>query len=305
MMVVVSGLFELYRFRKWLGLTALLWIVAGLAFQQSADWRTYLWQGRVSPFSRPAYHAVSRLARQAEQKPHIVGLPYHRDTLEIGTMPFTQRGFYFEQYDTNVHLTLNVDADALEYYLRWDAKFESSLWLFYRSSIVDSEHVKLLDNVVRELDYQLCSTVNVGADTVVRQYAWVSLGCAARRHGDRFRSENLDYFLYGVKLGEVDSRLYFSDMWRDRVASTLDNLRLSHQLIGPERDNVAQLDLPLVHEGKPRQFYIDVAGVAAGSYRLMVILYNKNTGKRLPWIDNDGELPYMLTLAEVEIPDEN
>ncbi len=54
-------------------------------------------------------------------------------------------------------------------------------------------------------------------------------------------------------------------------------------------------------KAKPRRFSIDVAGVPAGSYRLMAILYDRATGERVTWIDNDGELPYMLTLAEIVI----
>ena len=120
-----------------------------------------------------------------------------------------------------------------------------------------------------------------------------------------FSTEIIDYQFTGAQLDKANSKLYFSDRWTATEDGPLDSFRISHQLISPEWDNVAQLDLPLVHEGKPRQFYIDVAGVAARSYRLMVILYNKNTGERLPWIDNDDEIPFMLTLAEIEITDEN
>ena len=100
----------------------------------------------------------------------------------------------------------------------------------------------------------------------------------------------------------LDIEIVFSYSWLSQVGASLYNYHISHQLISTDWDNVAQLDLPLAHEGKPRRFSIDVAGVPAGSYRLMAILYDKETGERVGWIDNDSVLPDMLTLAEINIP---
>ena len=67
---IAAGLYGLYGFRRYLGLLALLWIIAGLAFQQTADWKQYL-AGYADDFSGPPWQVISRLALQAEQKPII------------------------------------------------------------------------------------------------------------------------------------------------------------------------------------------------------------------------------------------
>ena len=78
---------------------------------------------------------------------------------------------------------------------------------------------------------------------------------------------------------------------------------MSFQLLSLDWDNVAQLDLPLVHEGVQRRFSIDVTDVDPGDYRLVVILYNGQTGERSVWHDNPGLSPELLTLAEIVIPE--
>ena len=74
---------------------------------------------------------------------------------------------------------------------------------------------------------------------------------------------------------------------------------MSHQLINDDWEMVAQLDVPLVHEDKLRQFSVYVSDVPPGNYRLMAILYNAQTGERVPWIDNPGYVPEMLNLARL------
>ena len=78
---------------------------------------------------------------------------------------------------------------------------------------------------------------------------------------------------------------------------------MSYQLITSDWNNVAQLDLPLVHEGKLRLFSIDIANVPAGTYRLMAILYDKDSGERQDWLNSAGGLSNMLTLTEIVIPE--
>ena len=302
-LLFVAGLSVLYGFRKKLGLLLLLWIVAGLSFQMTADWRQYLSTGRVSPFSLPPYHAISRMAVRSEHKAHIFGFPYHPVAWAYGYGAYTHQAYYFENQDINLTLTFTADKDTLEHHLRWNAQYETSLWVFYQTSAVDPEHVSEVDAVFNKLNYQLCAVVEVGVDTVIRQYSWVTFDCSAPRPLGHFSTEIIDYQFTGAQLDEASSKLYFSDQWTATEDESLDNLRISHQLISPEWDNVAQLDLPLVHQGKPRQFYINVNGVPAGSYRLMAILYDKNSGERVTWIDNDNAVPELLVLEEIIVPE--
>ena len=301
-LIVAAGLYSLFCFRRWLGLLVALWVIAGLSFQATADWAQYLSTGRVTPFSLPAYHAISRLALQDGLQPHIVGLPYHPQQLDHGYSQYTHREFYFTQHGIHLEFLNSVKPEVLENHLRWNARSDSLLWLFFQTSKVDESQVGALDSVVKDLHFRLCDTVEFGVDTVVKRYAWVTLDCETPQPQITSSNRQLDYQFYGAALDEQERRLYFSDKWtaEDRVA--LDDYWMSYQLIAEDWDNVAQLDLPLVHRDELRIFYIDVSEAPAGSYQLTAILYEKETGTKENWLDNDSNPPEMLRLAEVEIP---
>lgn len=300
-LVLAAGLYSYFSVRKWLGLIAFLWVVAGLTFQTAADWREYLATGRITPFSLPAYHAVSRLAIQDGQRPHIVGLPYHPRTLNYGYSGRTNQEHYFDQHGISVELIGNSEPEVLADHLRWNARFESVFWLFYQTSRVDPQQVAELDTTIETLHYRHCESVDLGADTVVRRYSWITVDCETPRTAANHKSQFLDYEFYAAELAESESRLYFSDSWTAAQPNSLHDYQMSYQLISPEWENVAQLDLPLVHEGKPRIFFIDVENVPAGSYRLMATLYDVDSGQRVSWLETDANPPDYLPIADVTV----
>ena len=82
------------------------------------------------------------------------------------------------------------------------------------------------------------------------------------------------YEIHGLSVDLDEQKLYFIDRWA------------SHN------------DFAVEHEDKLRQFSVNVSDVPPGNYRLMAILYNAQTGERVPWIDNPGYVPEMLNLGE-------
>ena len=76
---------------------------------------------------------------------------------------------------------------------------------------------------------------------------------------------------------------------------------MSYQVVNQDWQNVAQLDLPLVHENRPRQYTIDISRLPAGRYRMVALLYHQESGERLAWSGSDAIIPEMLTLAELEL----
>ena len=114
-----------------------------------------------------------------------------------------------------------------------------------------------------------------------------------------YLTDPLEYELYGLSFSAEDEQILFVDRWASRGDFDVENYQMSHQLINDDWQMVAQLDVPLVHEGKLRRFWIDVSDVPPGNYRLMAILYNAQTGERVKWIDNPGYVPEMLELGEI------
>ena len=299
---LAAGLYALYCFRWWLGLLISLWVLAGLVFQANANWPLHLFVGHLTPYSLPAYHSISRLAVQENQHPHVVGLPYHPRHLDHGYSQFTNKDFYFTRHGIHLEFLNTVRPDVLENHLRWNAPFERLLWLFYQTSKTDASEVSALDSVLRNLHFRLCDTVEFGIDTVVRRYSWLTLDCQPPQPILAAATQQMDYQFYGSALEAEEERLYFSDKWTSNNAFARFDYSMSYQLISQTGENVAQLDLPLVHQDELRIFYIDFSSVPPGSYRLKAILYERETGAREPWLDNESGPTEMLLLTEVQIP---
>ena len=158
-----------------------------------------------------------------------------------------------------------------------------------------------IKQVMAELKYSLCNIIEVGADSVILDYSWELLTCQKFAVGTTGQNEMIDYQFFDATVDANVKTVYFADQWSARGDEPLDHHRMSYQLVSAVWDNVAQVDLPLLHEGVPRRFSIDVSKVPAGSYRLMALVYDSRTGDRLTWATNDGYIPEMLLLDEIVI----
>ena len=296
---IAAGLYGLYGFRRYLGLLTLLWIIAGLAFQQTADWNQYL-AGYADDFSGPPWQIISRLALRAEQKPIIA---YQHQPWILNwryIINYSQREHYFDRHDLTLE-TANNPKD-LEDDIRQRAITEPSIWVFYQTSKVNAAEAASIESIIHDLNYQLCDTIKIGIDTVIRQYTWQTLNCQPPQLLSSHQTSAIDYQFYGAALHAANSKLYFSDQWTARTDDDLSSLQMSYQLISADWNKAAQLDLPLVHEGQPRLFSINISDVPTGHYRLMAILYDKHTGQRQNWLNSEGDLPDMLNLTDIDIP---
>ena len=295
---IVSGLYALYCFRKWLGLLSVLsWVAAGLIFQVTADWPQYV---RLSHARAPT-QIISRLALQAEQKPIIIAYDYDAFLINWPAhIGYSQQEHYFGQHDIAFEATDNPE--WLENYGRSRAITEPSIWVFYQTSMTDTAKVVEFQAIMHKLNYQPCETIEMGVDTMVTQYLWDTLNCQTPQLAASYQTDIIDYQFYAAELDGAHSKLLFSDQWTAKGDDGLENYKMSYQLITSDWDNVAQLDLPLVHEGKLRLFSIDIADVPAGAYRLMAILYDRDSGERQDWSNSTGGLSNMLTLTEIVIP---
>ena len=300
-LTITAGLYGLYSFRRWLGLLVLLWIVAGLSFQSDAGWR-YFVADQPPQLPLPPWQAISRLALQVEQKPNIIGYRFSRHILERRTtMNYSQKQHYFDRH--GIELKLFNNSEVFDNYVRRHVIVLPSVWVVYQTSATMPNELADPQTTLDDLDYQLCDTLNIAVDTVILQYAWDTLDCQASQLRASYQTDVIDYQFYGAELDTAHSKLYFNDQWAARAENdVLENYKMSYQLISADWNNPAQLDLPLVHEGKLRLFSIDITDVPAGSYRLMAILYDVQSGKQQNWLNSTGDLPGMLTLTEIDIP---
>jgi len=298
---IVAGLYALYCFRRWLGLLVLLWVIAGLVFQGTANWSHYIGSIRVHFFLLPPAQLISRLASQTTQKPSVIGYLYPSFALNmIDNINYLKRDYYSKQY--NITFKNPDHLEKFEEDARQSTPTSPSLWVFYQTSKTEPDEITEIDAIMDDLHYQLCDTLEVGMDTVILQYAWNTLDCSPPQLLASHQTDIINYQFYGAELDTANSTIMFNDQWTPRVDDALENYKMSYQLITPDWNNVAQLDLPLVHPGQLRLFSIDTADVPAGTYRLMAILYDGDSGERQDWLNNAQDVSNMLTLTEMVIP---
>ena len=295
-----AGLCALYRERRILGALLCLWIIAGLIFASTADWKLYI-QGRIRSYKLPPWHLISRTARQSDDPAHVIAymLP--------DTQMYPNR---YSIYSLSDHWFLSRDiefrmvgaAKWLEEYLRLYRGARISPWLAYQTSSIDNADVAALEETMDALGYRACQRVSLPVWTETVQYGWVSLDCQPAEVIVSNQVDPLRYEFYGAELSEDGSRLFIASSWNAQNAAALDRLRISYQLLSSDWRNAAQLDSQLKQEGELSQAAIDVSEVPPGQYRLMLILYDAITGDRFVWEGNPGDVPEMLELDSITIP---
>ncbi len=295
-----AGLYALYRVRKSLGLIVIVWILAGLIFQQTAVWRPYL-EGRILHMDSPPWHAISRkLLAYPSPAPALSFRIQFQGLSWPGHIDYPQRKYYFERHGSSLKY---FDAiESLQRHVFLLAITEPAFRVFYREADIDAAQATELENIFLEADYDLCFDLELIQDIRISEYRWASLRCEEPSVILSSLTDYLEYEFYGSALNAEADRLAFTDQWTARIDAVYDNHMMSFQVISDDWRNEAQLDLPLVHDGVLRQFTIDVSNVPPGKYRLMLILYDKFTGEKASWIDNAGDVPSLQELTSFVIP---
>ena len=300
---VAAGLYAAYTFRKWCALLLLLWVASGIGFQETANWRDFI-AGRARSFTVSPWQLISRLALRSNAPPLIVfySTPYHYlgPLLEINYSPKER---YFD--NRGIDLEIVGDPYALDKLSHLESIMRPEMWLVYvewMDQWLDQRDFEPeIEEVALRYKYEICEMSKVGIDTVIVRVMWRILDCALPDSPAVFQNALIDYSFYVAEPDEDGSKIVFVDEWSARGKVALDNYQMSYQLISSDWANVAQLDLPLVHEGRPRRFSIDIARVPPGDYRLLAIVYDSRTGDRMTWAENEGYIPEMLLLDEIII----
>ena len=301
MLLFSAGFFGLYRTRKWTIALVLLWVVAGISFNRTVDWIPTT-GGHGDIFRLTPWQLISAQAANKNRAPFIAG--YRVSTRKMdwpSYVNYSQMEHYFDS--KGIEWKKIRDPHEFRIYMSHEALGLPEVWIVSQTSVASNEEIIELKSTMLSLEYELCDTVEIGVDTVIHKHVWNAFTCNGLAQQFYSRTELIDYRYYGAIVDRANSEIQFYDEWSGRVGREVETLLMSYQVISQDWENVAQMDLPLVHEGKPRRFSIDVAGVPAGSYRLMTILYDKSTGERVRWIDNDNAVPELLVLEEIIVPE--
>lgn len=299
-LLMAAGIYAFYCYRRIFGILLLaLWCLAGILFQMRADWWPFL-AGRVLPYNYPPWQVLSRLAWDVEPRPSIVGYRISGDLLEWQSrMNYSQWRHYFDEADIGTYFSPDLHDFGLT--IRQIAIASPSIWVLYQRSVIAPGEVKAVESTMANFNYDFCGTQEIGIETVILQFAWHELACARPESKLNARTAFHEHQFYGARVSADRATLTFADRWAATSEFPYPDYMMSFQLISADWQNVAQVDLPLVHEGRPRRFAIDISAVAPGAYRLMAIFYNVKTGDRADWLVNEQDIDEMLALEEIAL----
>ncbi len=292
---LAAGLFALYRLRRWLGLLALLWLVAGLSFMRTADWE-HLIQGRTWAYTHPPWQLLSRW--QQESGEEFTGLTIgvsHRILQQDSFQPDHLRHFYFGQHGIDLQKSSTVDIDKL---LGENALERPGYWILVQRGVTDPQDVGIVVATLEKYGYEPCEEQDFPNHSVLYTYRWKSLHCEPQPKTTTHADAGV-YQHYGAHHG--GGKLLFTGAWLPAVDTNADRHALSLQLIDADWENHAQIDLPTSSLSDMRQLIFDLSNLPPGDYRLMAIVYDAQTGERLAWHDNESWVPEMQQLAEITI----
>ena len=159
LLIIAGGFYGLYRWRRWLIIAVLLWPLAGIEFQQAADWSA-LFRGRERPFAQPAWHVVSRLAQRSELSGPI--LTYLTDLTDLhwpAYINYPQSRYYFD--DRGLELVTPVDTSDFKIYLGRNAIIEPYLRVFYQPSRIENDDLEKLEARMSDANYEVCEASGI------------------------------------------------------------------------------------------------------------------------------------------------
>ena len=293
-----SGLYALVRWRRWLALLALLWVMAGLHFLATANWHALI-QVRYFSFTDPPAHLVGRWMRQTGENLLVMEFDLQMDRLgqpRSGHKPL--RDVYFRDHDLRIVSLSPEDIGDFARPREWRAL---SFWVLVQTLTSDAAAIAAIEAEMRSYDYEACQTTNFPNETVLVTYRWTGLDCVPPQLSDFFSTDIGVLAMAGADLDDAGKQLTVTGRWQPQRDFDYETHNLAFQLLDGDWRNWAQRDVMLRHEGQLRNFHIDVSAVPPGSYRLMAIVYNQATGDRYTWHQNDGWIPEMQPLAEVQI----
>ena len=299
LLAMAAGFAHLQGLRRLLGLLVALWLVAGIVFQANNEWRPHI-AGRDKAYRLPAWHIIGRLAH-SDPPPRIAG--HFTSSIKSFShnkrIPYSQRLHFFGPKD--IPLSSFEDAADFADLAARHQRSEPRLWILYDETELGAFDIQALQSTMRGHDYHLCQRLPIGDTWLVLDYGWDILDCSQPEPRSAAGNQLLTHNFYRAALSDDKTRLAFVSGWQALEDFEHAAYALSYQLVSADWDNVAQLDLPLEHAGGMRRHEIDLAGVGPGSYRLMAVHYDKRSGQRLDWHDNDDYVPSMLPLAEITI----
>ena len=296
---------------RWGWVTALcllLWCGAGFQFYRSDEIRGYVGGMSKSYLYPPMQDYIVHLENRVRPQDYLLGftfLDYVNYDLKLGK---SAADFY-----TQLHL--GIDGAFIQSRAYGDGQTEDIREKIDRHPYLlltydpqnQFEHFESARSKIED-DYEACDVIVDLPKLFVQRYAIAPIGCEREGYAP-IEYENgitiVDRFAHYVP--ESDAVQILTG-WEVEDESLLDAYNVSLQIISSDWRNVRQIDRHL-YEREVLKWYaaeLSIEGLSPGDYRVIVVVYDRETNKKVNGVDlTSGESANIFLVAPFTIPDDS
>ena len=303
--IFACGLVSLPRWKLPTVVLLAIWFVAGSQFGQSADFSTYYAGAKASASNAPPLsQIVTRLRGRAGPQDFLLG--------------------FYESYDPNYVWQVHSAGSVADYYLNTQLGIDGAflhanrkryrLEEDVRSILRSHPHVLLAHDPLKvplnyartlaiiEEDYLACASLVEERALRIRKYAHPVMGC-------NHQPAPIDYdndirLIDRAARYDADAEVVQALTWWDVPdGEMLNQYNVSLQIITSDWQNIRQIDRHLYDGLVPWSVIeLSTADLLLDDYQLMLILYNRENGSKVPGVDElSGESAGILPIASFSI----
>ena len=288
---------------RWLvALCLLLWGIAGWQFYRSADIRGYI-GGMIYTYEYPPMQDyVYHLQDEVRPQDYLLGFTASNNVNKIRRLGKSVADFY-----TELHLGIDggfILRHAFGEWLEESIRHQMTGSPYLLFAYDPQDKPKVFDRVMDEIvaGYEACDVVVDEPNLFVRRYVNPVIGCEREDYAP-IAYENgirvVDRFARHLPESEV---LQILTGWEAADEGLLDEYNVSMQIITPDWQNVRQEDRHLYELPPWDVIEFSTEGLTPGDYRLMMILYHRDTGEKISGADSTtGETAKIWPILEFTI----
>ena len=288
---------------RWLTvLCLLLWGIAGWQFYRSTDIRGYIGGMAYSYKYPPLQDYAHHLEGKVRPQDYLLGFTPSGNVNTVHGLGKSVADFY-----TELHLGIDGGFILRRGFGEWleeniRHQMTGSPYLLFAYDPQDKP--KTFDRVMDEIaeDYVACGIVLDEPNLFVRRYVNPIIGCEREDYAPIVYENGIrvvDRFARHLPKSEV---LQILTGWEAADEDLLDEYNVSLQIITPDWQNVRQEDRHLYELPPWDVIELSTEGLPPGDYRLMMILYHRDSGEKVSGADpTAGETANILPILPFTI----
>lgn len=287
-------------FRQW-WIALLIWVAfmtSGFILRDAPDYQEY--QGTVSAvnFYPPMHEYIVALKDNIRPHDFVVGFTDANFVNRNGKHGKSTADYYMEVLleRDGTFIPSYFDADELEADI--PEKLANNPYLLLTYNPVDKpENLDTVLNIIQR-DYVVCEVVVDQTDLFIQRYVHQSLGCD-REYAPIIYENGVTIVDKHVTVDTITNTVRILTGWEVTNEQLLYEYNVSLQIVTSDWQNMGQTDRHL-HDDLLKWYVAELPteDLPAGDYRVMVIIYHRDTGEKVSGTDlTTGETSTILPIA--------